>query len=111
MAKRLRTVGTQVASNQGVAASALRVNAWKPWGLQLAGDWSESRVLNQFRHLQDKFPSVLGSHEPLILKGAAAGRGSASWYRVRVAESTREAASQLCARLEAAGGRCVVFHN
>jgi len=53
MAKSLRTVGTQVASNQLAApASALRVNAWKPWGLQLAGDWSESRVLNQYRHLQ-----------------------------------------------------------
>jgi hypothetical protein len=40
-----------------------------------------------------------------------AGRGSAAWYRVRVAETTRERAAQLCAKLESAGGNCLVAHN
>jgi hypothetical protein len=37
--------------------------------------------------------------------------GSAPWYLIRVAESTRDRANQLCARLEAAGGSCLVFRN
>jgi hypothetical protein len=85
--------------------------AWGPWGLQLVGNWSESRALAEYRDLQKKFPAILGDRPPLVLRGAMAGRGSASWYRVRVAETTRERAAQLCAKLESAGGKCLVYRN
>ena len=86
-------------------------SAWGPWGLQLAGAWSESRVLADYRRLQAKFPAILGDRKPLVLRGRAAGRGAATWYRVRVAEGTREDANKLCAKLGAAGGTCIVFRN
>ena len=82
-----------------------------PWGLQLAGDWSEARVLSQYQQLQARFPSVLGDRKAVVLRGQIAGRGSASWYRVRVAEATRERANELCARLERIGGKCIVLRN
>jgi hypothetical protein len=85
--------------------------AWAPWGLQLVGSWSESSVLADYRKLQARFPSILGDRKPLMLRTRAAGRGMAIWYRVRVAEQTREGASKLCAKLAAAGGACIVQRN
>jgi len=85
--------------------------AWGPWGLQLAGGPSQSRVLADYQQLQKRFSPVLGDKAPLVLRTLRAGPGSASWYLLRVAESTRERANQLCARLEAIGGRCLVYRN
>lgn len=85
--------------------------AWGPWGLQLAGGPSQSRVLADYQQLQKRFAPVLGDRAPLVLRTLRAGPGSASWYLLRVAETTRERANQLCARLEAIGGRCLVFRN
>jgi hypothetical protein len=85
--------------------------AWAPWGLQLTGNWSEAQALAAYRGLQKKFPALLGDRPPLVLRTAMPGRGTAPWYRVRVAESTRERAAQLCAKLESAGGKCLVFRN
>jgi hypothetical protein len=85
--------------------------AWGPWGLQLAGGPSQSRVLADYQQLQKRFSPVLGDRAPLVLRGLRAGPGSAPWYLLRIAESTRERANQLCARLEAIGGRCLVFRN
>jgi hypothetical protein len=92
-------------------AQAPRSAAWGPWGLQLAGDWSEARALDVYRKLQQRFPTILGGRDPLVLKSRGVGRGSATWYRIRVAESTQDRAKSLCNKLEAAGGRCIVLPN
>ena len=96
---------------KGVTISDIDAGAWGPWGLQLAGDWSQSRALAQFRKIQSRFAGVLGSRQPVILRGQMAGKGSATWYRVRIAEATRERAVSLCAKLEKAGGSCLVLRN
>jgi len=84
---------------------------WGPWGLQLTGNWSEIKALSDYKQLQKRFSSVLGDRAPLIIKSRMAGRGSAPWYLIRVAESTRDRANQLCARLESIGGSCLVYRN
>ncbi|VIO81395.1 Soluble lytic murein transglycosylase [Bradyrhizobium ivorense] len=91
--------------------TSIQQAAWGPWGLQLAGGPSQSRVLADYQQLQKRFASVLGDRAPLVLRTNRAGPGSASWYLVRVAETTRERANQLCARLEKIGGSCLVFRN
>jgi hypothetical protein len=101
----------RVAPLQGVAISDIDAGPAGPWGLQLAGDWSQARALAQFKKIQARFSGVLGDRRPVILRGQMAGRGSATWYRVRVAEATRERAMSLCARLEKAGGSCLVLRN
>ena len=96
---------------QGVVVSDINAGPWGPWGLQLAGDWSQTRAVAEFKKIQTRFAGVLGDRKPIILRGQMAGRGSAVWYRVRVAEATRERAVSLCAKLEKAGGSCLVLRN
>ncbi len=84
---------------------------WGPWGLQLLGAWSPTQAMAGFRRLQQRFSLLLSDRKPLIVKGRLAGRGQAAYFRVRIAESTRDKADRLCARLSAAGGACVVFRN
>jgi hypothetical protein len=82
--------------------------AWGPWGVQLAGHWSEGRVLATWERLRRKHAAVLGDRLPLVLNGS---RRAPSAYLVRVSEGSREAANGLCAKLRAAGGACVVLRN
>src|SRR6266403_1832079 len=84
---------------------------WGPWGLQLTGNWSEAKALSDYKQLQKRYQSVLGDRAPMVIKSRMMGHGSAPWYLVRVAESTRDRAKQLCSRLESIGGSCLVYRN
>jgi hypothetical protein len=82
--------------------------AWGPWGVQLAGNWSEGGVLAAYERLRRKYAGVLGDRLPLVLDGRR--RGAANFI-VRVSESSRTDANALCAKLRAAGGACIVLRN
>jgi hypothetical protein len=82
--------------------------AWGPWGVQLAGNWSEGRVLATYERLRRKHEAILGDRLPLIL---TARRNDLPTYAVRVSEKSRADADALCAKLRAKGGACVVFRN
>jgi len=78
------------------------------WALQLIGDLSEGRAISAYRALQRRFPTILGNRDPLVLRNSAKG---SPWYRVRVAETSLQRANELCARLQSAGGTCLVQRN
>jgi hypothetical protein len=80
--------------------------AWGPWGVQLAGNWSEGSVLAAYERLRRKYPSILGDRLPLVMNNPRAAP-----YIVRVSEKTRADANALCAKLHAAGGACIVLRN
>ena len=82
--------------------------AWGPWGVQLAGTWSEGRVLATYEQLRRKYNMILGDRLPLVVE---AYRRAPSRFIVRVSESSRPAADSLCSKLRAAGGACVVLRN
>ncbi|HYD05582.1 MAG TPA: lytic transglycosylase domain-containing protein [Reyranella sp.] len=82
--------------------------AWGPWGVQLAGNWSEGGVLAAYERLRRRYAAVLGDRLPLVMY---ARRGSGSAFIVRISEQSRADANALCAKLRAAGGACVVFRN
>ena len=82
--------------------------AWGPWGLQLAGNWTEAGVLAAYERLRRKYVAVLGDRLPLVLNGR---RRAGVPFLVRVSEESRQAANALCAKLIAAGGNCIVFRN
>jgi hypothetical protein len=82
--------------------------AWGPWGVQLAGNWSEGRVLATYERLRRKYDAVLGDRLPLVLY---ARRQDLPTFAVRVSEKSRADADALCAKLRAAGGACIVFRN
>ena len=82
--------------------------AWGPWGVQLAGNWSEGGVLAAYERLRRRYASVLSDRLPLVMY---ARRGAGATFVVRVSEKTRADADTLCAKLRAAGGACVVLRN
>jgi Transglycosylase SLT domain/SPOR domain len=82
--------------------------AWGPWGVQLAGNWSEGGVLAAYERLRRKYGAVLGDRLPLVLYGR---RGAGATFIVRVSEKSRTDADALCAKLRAAGGACIVVRN
>jgi hypothetical protein len=82
--------------------------AWGPWGVQLAGTWSEGRVLATYEQLRRRYDGILGDRLPLVLD---AQRRAPSRFLVRVSESSRKDADTLCTRLKAAGGACIVLRN
>jgi hypothetical protein len=82
--------------------------AWGPWGVQLAGTWSEGRVLATYEQLRRRYDDILGDRLPLVLQ---AYRRAPSRFIVRVSEGSRKDADALCAKLRTAGGACVVLRN
>jgi len=82
--------------------------AWGPWGVQLAGSFSEGDVLARFERVRRRYEAVLGDHLPLVVPGRLT---DASAYVVRISAKSRADADALCARLRAAGGACIVLSN
>ena len=98
-------LGSETRSSPSIASD----NERSPWSLQLIGDSSETRVLAEYRNLQKRFPTILGSRTPVVIKRELGGRGSAFWYQVRLTEDSQERATALCMQLRSAGGECLVM--
>lgn len=83
--------------------------AWGPWGVQVAGNFSRGKALSIWADLKRRYPSLLGSEEPMVISGRMRGRGTRPFYRVRVPADSRSEAEALCDRLRRAGGDCIVL--
>lgn len=92
----------------GPANNPEAVSLAQKWSLQLIGDSSETRALAEYGTLQNKFPGILGSRPPVVIKRQLGGLGRAFWYQIRIAENSRERANALCSKLRSAGGQCLV---
>jgi hypothetical protein len=91
-------------------AEARRIAAYLPrWGAQLAANWSESRAWATYRALQKKYAGLIGDREPLVIAGHS--RGLATRYIIRISDDNRGYVDNLCSKLRAAGGPCVVLKN
>ena len=73
-----------------------------PWGVELVGGPTDATALLAYRRMQEKYASILGGREPLIVHHGL-GRGSMGWAHARVGADNRSAAEKLCANLRAAG--------
>jgi hypothetical protein len=98
------------ASAVAVSGSSRQAAEAKPWAVQLAAHWSPKQALAGFERLRKEHPQILGGLQPSVIARGPAGR-SAARQRVQVAMQTRSGAEQLCARLKAAGGACLVRKN
>jgi hypothetical protein len=81
----------------------------KPWGVQLAGNFSRGIALSSYARALQRYEAVLAGHDPALL--ASNARGMRTYYRVRIGADTREAANALCGRLRRIGGACIVLRN
>lgn len=82
-----------------------------PWGVQLAGSFSKAAALAAFARAQHSYSSVLAGIQPMVIGTRLLSRGTRPYYRVRVAEPTRNAADLLCGKIERVGGACAVLAN
>lgn len=80
-----------------------------PWGVQIAGNFSERQARAAFERARQRFGAILSSADPVVVRKRLAGRAPLS--TIRIAAETRQGAEALCARLRAAGGACVVLRN
>ena len=79
------------------------------FAVQVTSQRTESDAQASYRALQQQFPSVLGSHQPVIRRADLGSKGT--YYRAQIPFNTQGEASQFCGNLKAAGGQCVVQRN
>jgi hypothetical protein len=78
--------------------------------VQVSSQRNEADAQASYKALQGKFPSVLGSHSPLIKRADLGDKGV--YYRAMVGPfGSPDEASQFCSSLKTAGGQCVVQRN
>ena len=82
-----------------------------PWGVQLAGNFSKDRALASYERARQRYAALLSEVVPMVIGTRLRSRGTRAFYRVRVPAATREAATDICARLRRAGGACVVLKS
>jgi len=80
----------------------------QPWIAVLAGNWSEQKARAVYADLKKKHPKVLGQRTPTVRVTKAAGKKSAPKATVGIAAETQAEAKDLCQRMKAVGGACVV---
>jgi Transglycosylase SLT domain/SPOR domain len=99
---------TKLISKRPTTTLATPAKSEPGWGVQLIGDASQTNALAAYHQLQKRYPSILGTYQPLVIQNRGKG---ASWYRVRIGTNTRESAQSVCSSLRAAGGSCLVQRN
>ena len=85
--------------------------AWRAWGVHVSTAFSKARALAWFARLKLRYASVLADAEPFVLPQRNLSRGRRNLYMVQIGADSREGADQLCARLRAGGGACIVQKN
>jgi hypothetical protein len=79
------------------------------FAVQVSSQRSESEAQASYRSLQQRFPAVLGSREPLIRRADLGEKGV--YYRAQIPFGSQGEANEFCNNLKAAGGQCVVQRN
>lgn len=83
---------------------------WKPWGVVLAGGFSEARAIQAFRVIRNRYPQLKGE-EPLVTRKINRSMGRRKMVRVMVGRESRVEAQKLCRELTSLGGVCLVAKN
>jgi SPOR domain len=95
-------IAPQAASSSSAGSSGYLV--------QVSSQRNEADAQASYRALQGKFPSVLGSHSPVIKRADLGEKGV--YYRAMVGPfGSTDEASHFCGSLKSAGGQCVVQRN
>jgi hypothetical protein len=82
-----------------------------PWGVQLAADFSQTKVAGLFADLKQRHATLLADAEPIYVAARNLSRGRRAMVALRIGAETREAALSLCQRLRSAGAVCTVEKN
>ena len=107
--ERLAAVPVGQANSDTTGALTATVVA-RGYAVQVTSERSESRAQTAFRALRAKYPHQLGGHEPMIRRADLGAAGI--YYRALIGPfASAEQATELCRRLKAAGGDCLIQKN
>jgi hypothetical protein len=81
------------------------------WGVEIASSFSKQETLDAFAKAKDEYSGILGDYSPTIVEVCDLSMGTDLRYSARVGLDDRDAADKLCAKLQAAGGACIVLKN
>ena len=98
-----------IIASRSVFASLDTGAPMQPWGVQIAGNASQSVAMAMFRRVQSQVPGLLGGKAPLVMRERAPGRGRI--WAVRIGADSRTEANQFCTKLKGAGASCIVMKN
>jgi hypothetical protein len=100
-------------ANQFVGALMRRVELGiaSPWGVQLSASFSRDQALITFEDVAKRYSGILKGSDPMIVRSILRSRGTHPFYQVRIGEPTRADADTLCARIQHAGGPCLVLRT
>ena len=82
----------------------------KPWGVQVAGNFSRARAMRNWERVRGRLGVDLGDTRPALHRERTR-RGMKSRWAVRLGTSSRQGAIRLCKRIRVAGGFCLVKRN
>src|SRR5262249_13116597 len=78
--------------------------------VQVASQRTEADAQASFKALQQRYPSVLGNSQVTIQRADFGDKGI--YYRAQIGPfATAEQAQEMCSKLLAAGGQCIVQRN
>jgi hypothetical protein len=81
------------------------------WGVQIASDFSEQEALDDFSKVKKDYSDLLGDYSPTVVAVCNLNMGTDLRYSARIAFDDRDAADKLCAKLQEAGGACIVLRD
>jgi hypothetical protein len=104
----------ELAANLRRGVPAERVEAlaaFAPWGVQLAGNFSKELALATYSRARQRYVSIIGDLQPMIIGTRFRSRGTRAFYRIRLPAQSRAGADALCNRIHGVGGACVVLRT
>ena len=90
---------------------ATRRSPTKPWGVVIAGGFSEARTLTTFERVKSRYAVLLKDELPMVVRTRNLSRGRKLLVRVMIGRNSRQEAEALCAKLRAQNGACIVDKN
>ena len=83
----------------------------KPWGVIIAGGFSESQTLATFSRVKARYAALLKDELPMVVHTNNLSRGRKQLVRVMIGRNSRNEAEVLCTKLSAQGAACIVGKN
>jgi hypothetical protein len=96
---------------QGGASADSQVQPAYAWGVEIATSFSKQEALAEFDRIKQDHADLLGSYQPIVVESCDLHMGTDLQYSVRIGMDIRDDADKLCAKLQAAGGACIVQKN
>ena len=92
-------------------SSATPRSPGKPWGVVIAGGFSEAGTLASFARVKSRYAALLKDELPMVVRTRNLSRGRKPLVRIMIGRNSRQEAEALCAKLRSQNGACTVDKN